>query len=142
MSVWLLPHGLMPELHGVDYISFRLFRKDTTMSVKLSLTALVLLLSAFVPTVSTAAPGMSSSFVIATMGTRETVMELQVTPGITSPMGCANTTYVRLPTSAANYNAISANLLTAFSTGKAVVVYVSGCDSEGVSLIVSAYVSR
>lgn len=112
------------------------------MSVKYGIAAFALLFSALIPTASTAAPGMSSSFVIATMGTRENVMEIQVTPSITSPMGCANTTYVRLPTSAANYNAISANLMTAFATGKSVVVYVSGCDSEGVSLIVSAYVSR
>lgn len=112
------------------------------MSVKYTLSAMALLFAALAPTPSTAAPGMSSSFVITTMGTRETVLELQVTPSITSPMGCANTTYVRLSTSAANYNAISANLMTAFATGKSVVVYVTGCDAEGVSHIVSAYVSR
>jgi len=94
------------------------------------------------PQATSAAAGMSSSFVITQLVPREMGLDLITTSQtITSPANC-RTDAVRLPSSAANYNVIASSLITAFAAGKTVHVWVTQCDTDNVGLIVAAWVDK
>jgi hypothetical protein len=62
------------------------------------------------------------------------------TSGITSPMGCSMSNNYRLPSSTQNFAATASLIMTGFAAGKQVAFYVSGCDTDGSSIISSAIV--
>lgn len=71
--------------------------------------------------------------------------ELTVTvalPQSDNPLGCSIGTWYRLPTSASNYQAISAALMSAIAQGKEIQVWPSSCDSDGTGLIVAVWVKQ
>lgn len=89
-----------------------------------------------------AAPGWSSTFTIGQMIPRDVGYDL-VSSGasITSPVGCSRTDAIRIVPTAQNYQAIVSTLLTAYSMGKTVKVWVTQCDTDNVSLFVAAWVN-
>jgi hypothetical protein len=53
----------------------------------------------------------------------------------TNPMGCAIVGAFRVPVSVPNRESMVATLLTAYSSGKKVSLWVSGCELDGVSTV-------
>jgi hypothetical protein len=104
--------------------------------------ALSLLAFTITPGSAFAAPGLTSSFVIDQLGTRDIGIDVYTFQSYTNPVGCTNPNVLRLLPSAANYAAISSTIITAFATNRSIRFYVAQCDSDGAALIVSAYVNK
>jgi len=58
-----------------------------------------------------------------------------VLPSANNPMGCASITYYGIPTSAPNYEAIVATILSAQAQDKSVSVFAYTCESSSNALI-------
>ena len=67
------------------------------------------------PEPARAAPGVSNTFTITQVGPREMGTDFVTATAVSSPMNCATSWAVRVLTSAQNYQAIVATMLTAFS---------------------------
>jgi hypothetical protein len=63
-----------------------------------------------------------------------------ILPGVSNPMACSMPGTFRVLTTAQNYNAIASSIITAFSTQKKMEVWAYQCDTDGVSLVVAAFV--
>ena len=88
------------------------------------------------------AAGLTSPFTIGQMFPRELGYDMITSgPAITSPVGCSRTDAVRIVPTAANYQAIISTLIAAYLAGKTVKVWVTQCDTDGVSLFIAASVS-
>ncbi|MCW2404410.1 hypothetical protein M2336_001039 [Sphingobium sp. B1D7B] len=87
-------------------------------------------------------PGLTSPFKIIELYPREVGMDIVTDQPVTSPMGCPRTDAVRVLMTASNYAVISSLLLTAFSSGKTVTVWVDSCDSDGVGKLIAAAAER
>lgn len=88
------------------------------------------------------AAGASNTFTITQLGPREMGTDFVVTPSITSPVNCSFSTVVRVLSTAQNYQAIVASMLTAFSQQKTVRVWVTQCDTDGANIIIAAWVDK
>lgn len=99
------------------------------------------LVGTMMPAAAYAAPGWTAPSTISQIITAENYLTVILTTG-SNPMSCASTTWYRLPTTAANYQTIAANLMTAKAQGKSVEVWASACDADGVSLIVAAWMTN
>lgn len=62
-----------------------------------------------------------------------------ILPGSDNPMGCASTTWYRLPSGTANYQAIVAVILSAAGQGRKIKVWANACDTDGASVIIAAW---
>lgn len=88
---------------------------------------------------ASAASGMSTNFKISQLVPREMGLDLVTNQAVTSPANCRTDAF-RLSSSAANYNVLASSLITAFSTGKNVRVWVSHCDTDNVGLVIAAWI--
>ena len=109
----------------------------TKMLIRLGMAGLAMVSSA-----AGAAPGWSTPFQIAKIIPREYNIDMITVAPITSPMGCSRIDAIRLQMSATNYAAISAVLITAFSTGKTVTAWIVSCDTDNVSVTIAVSVDK
>lgn len=79
----------------------------------------------------------TSSGVISDYNPREWGLDVLI-PGGGNPMPCGMAGYFRLKLDAVNYQVISAFLLSQFAQQKPVQVFVNGCTSDGLSIVVAA----
>jgi hypothetical protein len=85
---------------------------------------------------------MTNTFQITQVGPREVGTDFTGAQ-VTSSMGCTNQYTIRVLPSAANYDAIVASLLTAFSLSLPVHAWATQCDPlDGVTIIIGAWVDR
>lgn len=97
--------------------------------------------SAFFPLTASAA-GMTSNFSIAGLGAREMGFEMWTNDSFTNGVVCSNPNTFRILSSYSNYQTIVSTLTTAFATGKTVHLWASGCDTDGVTLFIAAWVNK
>lgn len=89
-----------------------------------------------------AAPGMTTTFKIASIFVRESMIDVIGLTPITSSMGCSRTDAIRLDLSAANYAALSSAIMTAYATNKSISAWVTSCDpADGVSHVIAISVT-
>jgi hypothetical protein len=88
---------------------------------------------------ASAVAGLSTSFKITQLIPREMGLDIVTNVAVTSPANCRTDAF-RLSSSASNYTVIASSLITAFSTGKALKVWVTQCDTDNVGLVVAAWV--
>lgn len=88
---------------------------------------------------ASAVSGMSTNFKISQLVPREMGLDIITNQAVTSPANCRTDAF-RLSSSASNYNVLASSLITAFSTGKTVKVWVDRCDTDNVGLIIAASV--
>lgn len=84
--------------------------------------------------VAAGTPGMTETFSIETIFSRDIGFDV-MSQTSTNPMDCAIVGAFRMPTSAPNRESMVATLLTAYSSGKKISLWVSGCELDGVSTV-------
>jgi hypothetical protein len=87
-----------------------------------------------------AAAGWTAPSTIAQLVARENSLDV-ILSSSNNPMSCTSQNWYRLPTSAANYQVIAANIMAAKAQGKNVDVWAYACDTDGASLILGAWVT-
>lgn len=91
---------------------------------------------------SWAGPGMTNTFTIRQVGPREVGTDFSATQ-ITSSMGCSNQSTIRVVPTSANYDALIATLLTAFSLSLRVHAWATQCDpADGATIVIAVWVDR
>lgn len=88
-----------------------------------------------------AGPGFTSAGVITDYYTDANQTGITI-PGLNNPMGCPNSNNYILSSSAANYSAMTAAALTAYSSGSQIRFYVTGCDSTSSSMVSAVSLHR
>jgi hypothetical protein len=88
------------------------------------------------------APRFTSAGTITQLNARETSVEVVVPSAAGSPMSFTGYTagVYRISSSASNYAVIVSALIAAYSSGKAVELWNSGCDTDGAPLISAAFI--
>lgn len=85
-------------------------------------------------------PGMTAAFTISGIFARDIGFDVEAQT-VSNPMGCTLPGAFRVPTSATNRESMVATLLTAFSSGKQISLWVSGCDPDGASTVLGVRIS-
>lgn len=75
---------------------------------------------------------------ITSVHARDNFAEIYI-EGSENPAGCTQTGVMRIENSVPNRPDLIATALTAFSLGKPITAYVSGCSSDGVPLILTVW---
>ena len=88
-----------------------------------------------------AAPGFSNQGAIVTTYSGTASLDLS-TSGITSPMACSNPNNYRLPSATPNFSTTASLIITGFASNKHEAFWVSGCDTDGTSIITSVIVAN
>ena len=104
-------------------------------------TAIAILFGATFSDAAYAAPGWTTASTISQLITVDSNLAVILDNG-NNPMSCGSPAWYRLPSTAANFQVIAANLLTAKAQGKSVEVWVSSCDTDGASLITGAWTTN
>lgn len=86
-----------------------------------------------------AAPGYTNPSLVSNTSVRETAVEVNI-PNGGNPMGCSTSSLFRIPSTASNYQAIVAAILSSTARGKRINVYAYACDTDGLSLFVAVQV--
>ena len=97
------------------------------------------LFSALISVPANAAPAYTTPSKITQIVSVETGVYM-VLPNANNPMGCASITYYGIPSSAPNYQAIVATILTAQAQDKSISVFVYTCESPTNALITAVTV--
>jgi hypothetical protein len=105
--------------------------------------AVIVALAAFciVDKATAGTPGMTVAFPIETIFSRDIGFDVMAQTS-TNPMACAITGAFRVQTSTPNRESMVATLLTAFSSGKKISLWVSGCELDGVSTVLGVRIER
>jgi hypothetical protein len=114
-----------------------------SVRAKRNMLAFLLSAAALLPShAALAGPGMTNTFTITQVGSREVGTDFSGVQ-VSSSMGCTNPSTIRVLPSSANYDAIVASLLTAFSLSLPVHAWATQCDpSDGVTVVIAAWIDR
>lgn len=104
-------------------------RSPMILKVLTLLTAIALPQSVFAQAYTTASP-------IAELNPREYGLDIYL-PLANNPASCPVVGWFRLKLSAANYEVLVSVLITAATQKKPVLVYATGCDFDGTSIIIA-----
>ena len=107
--------------------------------IKIVLSIIALCASCVWSSSASAVSGMSTSFKISQLVPREMGLDIITNQAVTSPANCRTDAF-RISSSTTNYNVLASSLITAFSTGKTVKVWVTQCDTDNVGLVVAAWI--
>jgi hypothetical protein len=102
---------------------------STILKALALLSAIALPQSAFAQAYTTAAP-------IAELNPREYGLDIYL-PLANNPASCNTVGWFRLKVSAVNYEVLASVLITAAAQKKPILVYTTGCDFDGVSIIIA-----
>jgi hypothetical protein len=80
----------------------------------------------------------SSIVTVTSVNARDIGTDVLVT-SFNNPFPCTNTQWIRIENGVGNGDMMRATLLTAFATGKPIRVWVGGCASDGVSLVLAVW---